>query len=172
MHLQEGQRITAPFLAGTAEVKRFEPRTGYYRLEVVLQDGNQTYKSLQITEQQLAQIRIVERSPVALTGNAEDFFFLIEAHRIRLAYQFDPQLAVSVSQIDPLPLKKFRYRGIVERAGGHPGQSDRPVAAGNAKSVQQRVHRLQPRYAGRTLRRERLGSAAPVRHLRVFGQAG
>jgi len=91
MHLQEGQRISAPFLAGTAEVKRFEPRTGYYRLEVVLQDGHQTYKSLQITDEQLAQVRVVERCPVAPTGNAEDFFFLIEAHRIRLAYQFDPQ---------------------------------------------------------------------------------
>jgi hypothetical protein len=90
MHLQEGQRITAPFLAGTAEVKRFEPRTGYYRLEVVLQDGNQTYKSLQITEQQLAQVRIVERSSISLTGNAEDFFFLIEAHRIRFLWADDP----------------------------------------------------------------------------------
>ncbi len=103
MHLQEGQRITAPFLAGTAEVKRFEPRSGYYRLEVVLDDGHQTYQSLQITDEQLAQVQVVERSPVALTGDAQDFFFLIEAHRIRLAYQLDPQLAVSISQVDPLP---------------------------------------------------------------------
>jgi superfamily II DNA or RNA helicase len=103
MPLQEGQLITAPFLSEMAEVKRFEPRTGYTRLEVVLQDGHQTYKSLQLTEKQLAQVQVVERSPVALTGNAEDFFYLIEAHRIRLAYQFDPQLAVSVSQVDPLP---------------------------------------------------------------------
>ena len=103
MHLREGQRITAPFLSDTAEVKKFEPRSGYYRLEVVLQDGHQAYQSHQITGEQLAQIQVVEQSPIALTGNAEDFFFLIEAHRIRLAYQFDPQLAVSVSQVDPLP---------------------------------------------------------------------
>jgi superfamily II DNA or RNA helicase len=103
MDLQVGQRITAPFLQAPAEVKKFEPRAGYYLLEVVLQDGHHTYKPLRITEDQLAQVQIVERGWVALTGNAEDFFFLIEAHRIRLAYQFDPQLAVSVSQVDPLP---------------------------------------------------------------------
>jgi hypothetical protein len=62
MHLQEGQLITAPFLAGTAEVKRFEPRAGYYRLEVVLQDGRQTYKPLQIAESQLLQSRAVDAS--------------------------------------------------------------------------------------------------------------
>ena len=103
MHLQEGQLITAPFLSAVAEVKNFEPRSGYYRLEVVLQDAHRAYKSLQITADQLAQIQLVDHSPVALAGNAEDFFFLIEAHRIRLAYQFDPQLAVSISQVDPLP---------------------------------------------------------------------
>ena len=48
MHLQEGQRIPAPFLSDAAEVKKFEPRSGYYRLEVILQDTHQTYKSLQI----------------------------------------------------------------------------------------------------------------------------
>ena len=40
---------------------------------------------------------------MALSDNAEDFFFFIEASRIRLAYQFDPHLAISVSQVDPLP---------------------------------------------------------------------
>jgi len=31
------------------------------------------------------------------------FRLAAEAHRIRLAYQYDPHFAVSVSQIDPLP---------------------------------------------------------------------
>lgn len=103
MELKAGQRIIAPFLPAPAEVKKFEPRGGYFLLEVVLDDGHHTYKPLRITEDQLAQIQILGRSPVALTEDAEDFFFLIEAHRIRLAYQFDPQLAVSISQVDPLP---------------------------------------------------------------------
>ena len=103
MNLKPGQIIRAPFLPAPAEIKGIDQRAGYSLLEVVLQDGNHTYKSLRITADQIAQIEVLERSPVALTDNAEDFFFLIEAHRIRLAYQFDPQLAVSVSQVDPLP---------------------------------------------------------------------
>jgi hypothetical protein len=103
MQLQPGQLIRAPFLSAPAEVKKFEPRSGYYLLEAVLDDGQHTCKPLRITAEQIAQIQVLERNPVALTADAEDFFYLTEAHRIRLAYQFDPQLAVSVSQVDPLP---------------------------------------------------------------------
>ncbi|HDQ71911.1 MAG TPA: DUF3883 domain-containing protein [Chloroflexi bacterium] len=103
MQLRVGQLITAPFLPARAKVKQFEARTGYYRLEVVLQDGRHTYQSLSITDDQLAQVDVVEHGQATRIENAEDFFLLIEAHRIRLAYQFDPQLAVSVSQVDPLP---------------------------------------------------------------------
>lgn len=104
MHtLLPGQHISAPFLPSKAEVKKFEPRAGYALLEVVVQDGSQAYKALRITPEQLAQIEVLDQKPVTVAGNAEDFFFFIEANRIRLAYQFDPQLAVSISQVDPLP---------------------------------------------------------------------
>jgi superfamily II DNA or RNA helicase len=101
--LQIGQVIEAPFLASQGEIKKFEPRKGYFLLEVVLQDGNNTFISQRLSEEQVGLISIVEQCQSELVENAEDFFFLIEAHRIRLAYQFDPQLAVSVSQVDPLP---------------------------------------------------------------------
>jgi superfamily II DNA or RNA helicase len=102
---QVGQRITAPFLSAPAEVKTFEERPGYYLLEVILDDGHQSYRSLNLSEDQLAQVEVLDRPAMALDEgiDAQDFFFFIEAHRIRLAYQFDPQLAVSVSQVDPLP---------------------------------------------------------------------
>jgi hypothetical protein len=102
MQLRERQRITTPFLAEIAEVKKFEPKPGYYRLKVVLQDDHNTYKPLCITKDQLTTIQILEHDRVTLSDNAEDFFFLIEANRIRLAYQFDPYLAISISQVDPL----------------------------------------------------------------------
>jgi superfamily II DNA or RNA helicase len=38
-----------------------------------------------------------------LTGNSTHFRLAAEAHRIRLAFQYDPHFAVSVSQVDPLP---------------------------------------------------------------------
>lgn len=103
MELHPGQLITAPFLPALAEVKGFERRRGYVRVELLLQDGRNTYQVKNLTDAQLAQITILDSGKVALTEDAEDFFFLIEAHRIRLAYQFDPHLAVSISQVDPLP---------------------------------------------------------------------
>jgi len=39
----------------------------------------------------------------ALDGNPTHFRLAAEAHRIRLAFQYDPHFAVSVSQVDPLP---------------------------------------------------------------------
>ncbi|MBN1259367.1 MAG: DUF3883 domain-containing protein [Anaerolineae bacterium] len=101
--LHPGQRIQAPFLAAPAEVKQFQPRAGYYLLEVVLEDGHQTYQKARLTEAQLAQVQVMADQALTRVERAEDLFFLIEAHRLRLAYQFDPQLAVSVSQVDPLP---------------------------------------------------------------------
>lgn len=103
MHLRIGQQISAPFLSAPAEVKSFEARSGYYKLEVLLQDGSNRFQSHNIFEHQLAQIHILDSNPGALAADAESFFYLVEAHRIRLAYQFDPHLAVSISQVDPLP---------------------------------------------------------------------
>jgi len=100
--LQPGQRIQAPFLPTTAEVKQFQARAGYYLLEVVLDDGHHTYKPLRISEAQLAQVTPLATTTLA-PAPAEDLFFFIEAQRLQQAYQFDPQLAVSVSQVDPLP---------------------------------------------------------------------
>ncbi len=102
-HLAIGQHITAPFLPAAAEVKGFSQRTGYARLEAVLLDGSNQFITRNLTPAQLAQIQIVQDNRLDRVASAEDFFLCIEANRIRLAYQFDPQLAVSISQVDPLP---------------------------------------------------------------------
>jgi len=50
------------------------------------------------------KLRIVDTSPSwAFDGDGETFRLVSEANRIRLAYLFDPRLAVHVSQIEPLP---------------------------------------------------------------------
>jgi type I site-specific restriction endonuclease len=115
MQLQPGQRITAPFLATSAEVKKFQPRSGYYLLGVVLDDGHHTFRSIRVSEAQLAQIEIVAAHMQTCAERAEDLFFLIEAHWLRLAYQFDPQRAMSVSQVDPLPYQiKAVYHYVLQ----------------------------------------------------------
>ncbi len=103
MHLNIGQQITAPFLPSPAEVKGFSQRTGYARLEAILLDGSNQFITRNLTPDQLVQIQIVQDTRLRRVSSAEEFFLCIEANRIRLAYQFDPQLAVSISQVDPLP---------------------------------------------------------------------
>jgi hypothetical protein len=71
--MQPRQLIRAPFLPAPAEVKKFEPRCGYYLLEVVLEDGHHTFKPWRIAVEQLAQIEVLERNLVALMADAEDF---------------------------------------------------------------------------------------------------
>lgn len=83
-------------------MKKFERRAGYFLLEVILRNSR-TYKPLMISGAQLDQINVVDTNTFAYTSNSEDFFFWIEANILRLAYQFDPLLAVNVSQVDPLP---------------------------------------------------------------------
>jgi superfamily II DNA or RNA helicase len=103
MELQPGQRIKAPFLPTNAEIKKIEYRRGYTLLEVVLLDNQKTFKSLRINQEQLSHIQVLSNGVSGHLMSAEDFFFYIEANRIRLAYQFDPHLAISISQVDPLP---------------------------------------------------------------------
>ena len=102
MNLVVGQMISAPLFKGKAEVKKFEKRSGFYLLEVVLLD-NREYKSWRISEEQLGQVSVDAQDALTQYKRGEDFFFWIEANRLRLAYQFDPLLAVNVSQVDPLP---------------------------------------------------------------------
>jgi hypothetical protein len=55
MQPQPGQPIRAPFLSAPAEIKKFEPRSGYYLLEVVLGDGQHTFRPMRISVERLAQ---------------------------------------------------------------------------------------------------------------------
>ncbi len=49
-------------------------------------------------------LRLIETtSALVFDGDGETFRLASEANRIRLAYLFDPRLAVHVSQVDPLP---------------------------------------------------------------------
>jgi hypothetical protein len=50
------------------------------------------------------KLTIVERGRHwAFDGDGELFRLVAEAHRIRLAYLFDPLLAVHISNVEPLP---------------------------------------------------------------------
>lgn len=99
--LKEGIMIKAPFLDGIGLVKKFEDNGSYFKLELVLKKNNK-YISLQLDDGQLDSIEEAGGSSL-FVESSEDFFLNVEAERIRLAYEFDPILAVTTSQIQPLP---------------------------------------------------------------------
>ena len=100
--LTQGQRIQADFLPEVATIKNVDTRKGYTKVEVVLEES-QTFYTKNLLPNQLDMIEVIDAQPELLSGDPTSFFLNIEAHRIRLAHQFDPRLAVSVSQVDPLP---------------------------------------------------------------------
>ncbi len=63
----------------------------------------QQFYSRILVEKDLEQILTKSATARDFGGSAEAVFLAIEAQRIRYAYQFDPLLAINVSQVEPLP---------------------------------------------------------------------
>lgn len=72
------------------------------RLEAVGTRTQQFYSRI-FCEADLAQVKASPGAHRDFQGRAEGFFLAIEAHRVRLAQQFDPLFAVNTSQVDSLP---------------------------------------------------------------------
>ncbi|MCS7237821.1 MAG: DEAD/DEAH box helicase [Thermoguttaceae bacterium] len=72
------------------------------RIQVVGVDSG-TYRDVILSPEQLTCVSAVPVSRRTFTGNGEAFFLGLEAHRVEAAHRFDPLLAVSVCQVDPLP---------------------------------------------------------------------
>ncbi len=97
-----GQTIEGPFWGEPLRVLAVHPVGRGLRIEAVGLRSRRYYDhTLQPAD--LARVRAAPHEARTFTGNSEAFFLALEAHRIRLAHQFDPLLAVNVSQVDPLP---------------------------------------------------------------------
>jgi hypothetical protein len=86
-------------------VVRAEPRAGgRVRLDVVTLDEQSRLISRNFNREELERL-VVETEPgeLALDGDPAGFKLAAEATRMRVAYTYDPQFAVSVARIDPLP---------------------------------------------------------------------
>ncbi|MCX7683478.1 MAG: DEAD/DEAH box helicase, partial [Anaerolineae bacterium] len=96
------QVIEGPFWGEPLRVLAVHPVGRGLRIEAVGLRSRRYYDhTLQPAD--LAHIRAAPQEARTFTGDAESFFLALEAHRIRLAHQFDPLLAVHISQVDPLP---------------------------------------------------------------------
>jgi superfamily II DNA or RNA helicase len=100
--IEQGQILTSPFWSEPIEVLWVQPRGERLEVKGVGIQTKQFYNFI-LSPAELAEIKAAEIARRDFSGNPEAFFLAIEAHRIRFAHQFDPLLAVHVSQIDPLP---------------------------------------------------------------------
>src|SRR6266702_3408327 len=81
-------------------------------LVVRTRDGRTEQVIVQATELSAGHEQAVLESAGGALANPQDFFLLIEAARIRLAYSFDPFFAVSMSGVQALP---HQLQAVYER---------------------------------------------------------
>src|SRR6266702_166989 len=81
-------------------------------LVVRTRDGRTEQVIVQATELSAGHEQAVLESAGGALANPQDFFLLIEAARIRLAYSFDPFFAVSLSGVQALP---HQLQAVYER---------------------------------------------------------
>ncbi|MCS7241041.1 MAG: DEAD/DEAH box helicase, partial [Candidatus Bipolaricaulota bacterium] len=101
-NIQPNDVLEAPFWPEPVRVITVQQLGKYIKVHALGLKSQQHYDRL-LSSTDLAQVRVITPSEQEFSGNGEAFFLAIEAHRIRLAHQFDPLFAVSVAQVDPLP---------------------------------------------------------------------
>ena len=101
--LQTGSIIEGPIWSEPVRVLSVSDHGSSVRIEAVGTQSS-TYFDQIITREQLdGQVSAVTGGPHSFDGEPALFRLAVEALRTHLAHAFDPQFAVSVSQVDPLP---------------------------------------------------------------------
>jgi len=100
-----GAILSSPHWPDRVRVVRVQPRgTNRVLIEAATLDGQPRLVSRLLKREDLASIEVqAETDRPTLQGDPAGFRLAAEATRIRLAHTHDPQFAVSVARIDPLP---------------------------------------------------------------------
>ncbi|MFQ5614749.1 MAG: helicase, partial [Anaerolineae bacterium] len=100
-----GAILSGPHWPTRVRVVRVEPRgTSRVLIEAVTLDDQARLVSRLLKRDDLAGLKIeTGTDQPSLEGDPAGFRLAAEAIRIRLAHTYDPQFAVSVARIDPLP---------------------------------------------------------------------
>ena len=102
--LTEGTILEGPHWTEPVKVLTAKARGSRVEVQAVGTHTKKLWTKLLKPEDFDDAINITQASELAaLDGNPTHFRLAAEAHRIRLAFQYDPHFAVSVSQVDPLP---------------------------------------------------------------------
>jgi superfamily II DNA or RNA helicase len=103
-NITEGAVLEGPHWTEPVRVLSVKPRANRLEIHAIGVVTHQHYaKLIPLTDIGVAVKVSPPSERAALDGNPVHFRLAAEAHRIRLAYQYDPHFAVSVSQVDPLP---------------------------------------------------------------------
>ncbi|MFN4294743.1 MAG: helicase-related protein [Thermoflexales bacterium] len=102
MSIQPEDILEGDFWPEAVRVLKLEQRGSRLSIEAIGVQTKQYYPCL-LGPADLAKVQVRPKQALTFAGGAEGFFLAIEAHRIRIAHQFDPLFAVNVSQVDPLP---------------------------------------------------------------------
>ncbi|MDW7995984.1 MAG: helicase-related protein [Gemmatales bacterium] len=100
--IQPGDILEGSYWPEPVRVLTVEPMGDLLSLRAEGTKTERLYKCV-LRLEMLHTVRIGASAAPDFSGHAEAFFLAIEAHRIRFAHQFDPLLAVNISQVDPLP---------------------------------------------------------------------
>ena len=95
--------LTAPFWSGPVRVLRAAQHGASVRIEAVGVADSRYYDRTITLDQFRSQVRQVMGGAHHFDAPPRLFRLATEALRTQLAPTFDPQFAVSVSQVDPLP---------------------------------------------------------------------
>ncbi|MDQ4077925.1 MAG: SNF2-related protein [Chloroflexota bacterium] len=102
--VQEGSILEGPFWPEPVRVLRSRTRGERVELQAVGVETERFFSDLLNLAEFETRVRVLSQdAALTFAANPTHFRLAIEAQRIRLAYEYDPHFAVSVSQIDPLP---------------------------------------------------------------------
>jgi len=102
--LTEGTILEGPHWTEPVRVLTAKQRGSRIEVQAVGTHTKRLWTKLLKPEEFQGAIKVTQAGQLAvLSGDPTHFRLAAEAHRIRLAYQYDPHFAVSVSQVDPLP---------------------------------------------------------------------
>ncbi|MBN1909331.1 MAG: DUF3883 domain-containing protein [Pirellulales bacterium] len=102
--LVEGTILEGPHWSESVKVLNAKARGTRIEVQAVGLNTKRLWTKLLEADEFDRTIKITQAGQLAaLDGDPTHFRLAAEAHRIRLAYQYDPHFGVSVSQVDPLP---------------------------------------------------------------------
>jgi superfamily II DNA or RNA helicase len=103
-HLTEGTILEGAHWTEPVKILTAKARGSRIEVQAVGMHTKRLWTKLLKPEEFDSAITVTSAGALAaLDGNPRHFRLAAEAHRIRLAFQYDPHFAVSVSQVDPLP---------------------------------------------------------------------